>query len=227
MSHPQFVCVLDFEATCDDNVKYFDNEIIEFPSVLLKYDDKNGYVVVSEFQKFCKPLKKSIITNFCNQLTGITQEQVDNGFNFPDVLNDHHKWLIAETGGDVIILTCGFWDLGTVMISECKKWNIVPPKTYLRFINIKNDFKKFYKHNKGLGMATMLNILNINLEGRHHSGIDDCRNIAKIWQRMISDGFTMTEESVVKIDATLYKIKHPERKKEKHIEQMRTARMKN
>jgi len=29
-------------------------------------------------------------------------------------------------------------------------------------------------------MAGMLNILGMKLDGRHHSGIDDCRNIAKI-----------------------------------------------
>jgi ERI1 exoribonuclease 3 len=29
-------------------------------------------------------------------------------------------------------------------------------------------------------MAGMLNILGMKLEGRHHSGIDDCKNIARI-----------------------------------------------
>jgi inhibitor of KinA sporulation pathway (predicted exonuclease) len=224
MSLPEFICVLDFEATCEENVKHFDNEIIEFPSVLLKYDDdsqvnparSNNYIVISEFQQFCKPLKNPVVSKFCNELTGITQEQVNKGNNFISTLNDHHHWLINQTGGwcdNVLILTCGFWDLGKVMIEECKKWKIIPPKVYMHFINIKNDFKKFYKIEKGLSMVRMLEILNITLEGHHHSGIDDCRNIAKIWKKMVLDGYIMPDESVIKIDPISYKTKYSNQEK--------------
>ncbi len=37
-------------------------------------------------------------------------------------------------------------------------------------------------------MTTMLRALDIPLEGTHHSGRDDANNIAKVVQRMISDG---------------------------------------
>ena len=33
---------------------------------------------------------------------------------------------------------------------------------------------------KGFGMKTMLRDLHLELEGRHHSGLDDSKNIAKI-----------------------------------------------
>lgn len=36
-------------------------------------------------------------------------------------------------------------------------------------------------------MAAMLNILKLGLEGRHHSGIDDCKNIARIVERLRSE----------------------------------------
>lgn len=39
-------------------------------------------------------------------------------------------------------------------------------------------------------MVGMLEYLGIKLEGRHHSGIDDTKNIAKILLRIISDGHT-------------------------------------
>ena len=48
---------------------------------------------------------------------------------------------------------------------------------------------------RGLGMVRMLNMLGLRLVGRHHSGIDDCRNIARIVQRMIQAGWTPTSES--------------------------------
>uniref|UniRef100_A0A7S4KAW0 Exonuclease domain-containing protein n=2 Tax=Odontella aurita TaxID=265563 RepID=A0A7S4KAW0_9STRA len=38
-------------------------------------------------------------------------------------------------------------------------------------------------------MAGMLRELGMELRGRHHSGIDDCRNIARICERMLKDGW--------------------------------------
>jgi len=202
MNNPDYICVLDFEATCDNCAK-FDNEIIEFPSVLLKYED-NSYKVVSEFQRYCKPIVKPIVTKFCYELTGITQEKVDTGDIFTKVLKDHGKWIMDNVNDKrVIILTCGEWDLGTMMINECKKHKIKPNKTYQRFINIKSIFENFYKA-KSHGMKDMLEFLNISLEGRHHSGIDDSRNIAKIFQRMVLDGYEYNENDLILVDNNLY-----------------------
>lgn len=70
----EYICVLDFEATCDDITK-----MIEFPSVLLKWDQSLGnYVGKCQFQQFCKPKIYPNLTKFCKELTGI-QEQTDAG----------------------------------------------------------------------------------------------------------------------------------------------------
>ena len=39
-------------------------------------------------------------------------------------------------------------------------------------------------------MPNMLEDLQLKLDGRHHSGIDDCRNIAKIVERLAKLGHT-------------------------------------
>lgn len=71
---------------------------------------------------------------------------------------------------------------------QTKKWNLRVYKKYKTFVNIKEEFKKFYNTHAG-SMVDMLNTLNIELEGRHHSGIDDTKNITKILIRMIKDGY--------------------------------------
>nr|GEX15752.1 uncharacterized exonuclease domain-containing protein At3g15140 [Tanacetum cinerariifolium] len=38
------------------------------------------------------------------------------------------------------------------------------------------------------GMRTMMNELNIQMLGSHHLGIDDTKNIARVLQRMLTDG---------------------------------------
>lgn len=189
-----YICVLDFEATCfeDQNGKL--HEIIEFPSVLLEYDEETGTTkVLSEFQEYCKPKIDPTLSDFCTKLTGITQTQVDSGANFPYVFKRHYLWLQSQIpdiyNTTVHILTYGAWDLNIAFPAECERWNIKSiPSLYKHFINIKKEASEFYKV-KSLGMDGLLNWLKMDLLGRHHSGIDDCRNIARIFQRMLSDGY--------------------------------------
>jgi inhibitor of KinA sporulation pathway (predicted exonuclease) len=52
-------------------------------------------------------------------------------------------------------------------------------------INVKTLFALKHKLGHELGMAGALKYLNIELEGTHHRGKDDARNIAKIlWQTL-------------------------------------------
>ena len=53
------------------------------------------------------------------------------------------------------------------------------PDYLTRWMNVKVCFERLQKRRAG-GMASMLRKLNIRLEGKHHSGIDDCRNTMKI-----------------------------------------------
>ena len=72
--------------------------------------------------------------------------------------------------------------------NQCGLLNMSVPQHFQRWINIKKEFKRCYKIFPG-GMTDMLSYLKIPLVGRHHSGIDDTRNIASVLIRMIQDGF--------------------------------------
>lgn len=94
-----YICVVDFEATCEvDNPSDFHHEIIEFPMVLI---NTNTLEIVSEdfevrlwrssasdciskrvfpflwqvdsFQEYVKPELNPQLSDFCVKLTGITQ----------------------------------------------------------------------------------------------------------------------------------------------------------
>lgn len=202
-----YICVLDFEATCDDNKSFKPaHEIIEFPSVLLQWNNKiKNYEKISEFQRFCKPIVNTQLTDFCKNLTGITQDQVDNGITFPQALNEHHQWLINHTdlydheSPSVIIATFGRWDLITMLPIECKAWGIKSPEIYKKIINVKDAYKSIYHMKKGPGMARMLQLCNLTLDGRHHSGIDDCRNISKLVKHFTEKGFRWDDKYVLDV----------------------------
>lgn len=188
-----YVCILDFEATCwKENGNH---EIIEFPSVLLKWNGTE-VVKVSEFQQYVKPKINPTVSEFCREKLGITQEQVDNGIGLMVVMNQHIAWLKTYTSlENVTIVTCGDWDLKVMLPMDLKNFdtNEEEYKLYKRFVNIKKIFQEVHKtpHHK-YSMKIMLYKLNMTLDGRHHSGIDDCRNICKIFINLVENGLDKT-----------------------------------
>ena len=196
--------MLDFEATCDDGSDPCEpQEIIEFPSVLMKFSDTDKFKldIVSSMEQYVKPVHKPILTQFCTELTGITQTQVNEGVSFKDALNKHRTWLLANIGEDpcvsnVLIVTCGDWDLRQMLPKQCANENVIIPTYLTQWSNIKVIFGlKFPSNKRVTGMVAMLNKLGLPLKGRHHSGIDDCRNIATIC-KAISDTIVPTARLV-------------------------------
>lgn len=186
-----YLCVLDFEASCWEERDAGVTEIIEFPSVLYRVDEANKVIeFVSEFAEYVKPTIHPKLSQFCTELTGIKQEQVDKADTLVTVYHRHKRWIADNVPKDkeFVIATCGHWDLGKHLPYELKIKKISKASAhYDAYINVKDEFKYFYNH-ECKGMKDMLRHLNIRLEGRHHSGIDDSRNIAKVMIKMIQDG---------------------------------------
>jgi ERI1 exoribonuclease 3 len=195
----RYACILDFEATCDRVPGVVENEVIEFPGVLV---DLETGAVVSEFQQYVKPVNTPKLTAFCTELTGITNEVIDSqGVLFPEALSRHRKWLMKETGArtdeelfcseNILFVTCGDWDL-KVMLPAQLRFSEIPRNSvsYLRsWCNVKALCAFFWREKKQPGgMPVMLHRLGLTLEGKHHSGIDDCKNIAKIVVRLREQG---------------------------------------
>jgi len=239
-----YLCVLDFEATCWENVVKDSQEIIEFPSVLYRLDPvyeedvrklagagagagdtDNGvannedtgstsvaveqqcleqeetykepiirkYIptLIDEFARYVRPVLNPKLSPFCTKLTGINQQTVDGADIFEKVYSDHHQWLLSLVPPDAqfAFVTVGNWDIQTMLPKEIKNKKLRLYGIYKRFINIKAEFDYFYGQKSG-SMVNMLNLLGLPLEGKHHSGIDDTRNTAKILLKMLDDGHT-------------------------------------
>ena len=76
-------------------------------------------------------------------------------------------------------VTCGDWDLRTCLRQEAREKKLYI-KNYLRkYINIKKYYAKVLGE-ESHGMMGMLKKLGLKHEGRHHSGIDDVKNITNI-----------------------------------------------
>ena len=113
------------------------------------------------------------------------------------VLKNFHDWLkserLLEENVRFIFVTCGDWDLGTMLRKQCQHFRLERQKYFDHWINIKRSFNQVTGQGGRTGMMEMLNHLKIPHQGRHHSGIDDCRNIAEILRDLIRQGHSFQE----------------------------------
>ena len=86
----EYLVVVDFEATCERGQQTYEHEIIEFPAVLLRTSDA---AVTSEFHAFVRPIENTTLSAFCTELTGISQEIVDEADTLDVVLCNFNTWL--------------------------------------------------------------------------------------------------------------------------------------
>lgn len=197
---PKRFVVLDFEATCDEGGAPQPQEIIEWPSVLVSAATGE---ILDEFTSFVRPIRNPRLTRFCEEFTGIRQRDVDGADPFPEVMERHLAWLdghgLAPRGAGpgedaaspAAFVTCGDWDLAVMLPAQCRVSDPpapLLPRPYRRWINVKQPFATAMGRAKAPGMAGMLRELGLPLEGRHHRGIDDCRNIARIVAALLERG---------------------------------------
>ena len=125
------------------------------------------------------------LTAFCTELTSITQQQVDGAQELEAVLRKFHGWLATHNlpADSILPVTCGDWDLKTMLPGECERKHLDVPEVLLRWCNIKQLFEQVTQK-QPCDMVPMLNAFGLRLEGHHHSGRDDCWNVARIFQKL-------------------------------------------
>lgn len=175
--------IIDLEATCkQERDPNFLNEIIEIGAVLV---DGNKQII-SEFNQFVKPTENRILTQFCKELTTITQEQVDSAQTLTYVLSNLRAWLynlkIESNSPDLTFCSWGDYDKNQ-LIRECRRKNIHYPFDE-GHLNIKQMFARELKC-KPCGVDRAIQMMGWKFEGTHHRGIDDARNITKLFVEII------------------------------------------
>ena len=181
--------VLDFEASghTRDSQTW---EIVEFPCVIVDARTGEG---VREFHRYVRPTANPMLSEFCTAQCGITQEMVAGAGTIGQTLSDFIAWVdtaaVELPMASFAVLTCGDYDLKTALRAEAANKDLPALPTWLRrWVNVKKTFaERYLGTQRPKGMAGMLAHLRIPLEGRHHSGIDDVKNIVKI-VRTLLDG---------------------------------------
>ena len=173
------ILIIDLEATCWDGKipAGQTSEIIEIGISLL--DTHSGEICESR-SILIKP-KHSTVSPFCTELTTITQELLDKeGIGFTQACD-----ILSAEYSQYTWASYGAYDIN-MMKSQCRERGIQYPLSE-NHINVKIFFAEKKGLKKKIGMAGALHILDIPLEGTHHRGIDDAKNIAKILYRCLKN----------------------------------------
>ncbi|XP_069386844.1 ERI1 exoribonuclease 2 [Paralichthys olivaceus] len=202
-----YLIVIDFESTCWREKNHYSPEIIEFPAVLL---NTSSGEVESEFHTYVQPQEHPTLSEFCTELTGITQMQVEAGIPLRICLSRFCRWLqnlqleksvvfpnkqqkcspTSPSQKLCTFLTWSDWDLGVCLQYECKRKQLSKPDVLNSWIDLRSTYRLFYDR-KPKGLNGALQDLGIKFSGREHSGLDDSRNTAQLAARMMRDGCVM------------------------------------
>jgi inhibitor of KinA sporulation pathway (predicted exonuclease) len=169
------VIVVDVEATCWEGQAPpgEEMEIIEFGVCLLDVatgsrDDKTSLLIRPE---------RSKVSEFCTQLTSLTQAQVDGGLKFVDACDYMRKrWGYQRTWA-----SWGDFDRRQLE-RQCRERGTKYPfgRTHL---NVKNLFALRRGLENEVGLDKAMEELGLPMEGSHHRGHDDAWNIARVlWE---------------------------------------------
>lgn len=135
---------------------------------------------------------------------------MDKSPDFIEVLNDFQIWmakytLFQEKSAIFVTGWCsisqksvciaalinntadGPFDIRDFITKQCNHDNISVPLYFHQWVDIRKTFARFHKcrqHN----IAGMLAQLNLDFEGRAHSGLDDAKNIYRIAKHMRDKG---------------------------------------
>jgi 3'-5' exoribonuclease 1 len=166
--------IFDLEATCWEGWDKSQNETIEIGAVKINENKQ----VVAEFSSFIKPLKNPILSDFCKKLTSITQEDIDKAPYFDEVIKQFKTW-IGYGSERYMLCSWGFYDKKQFE-SDCRNFSL-DGDWLSQHISLKHQHGQFKKLQRAVGMKSALQLEGLKLDGTHHRGIDDARNIGKIF----------------------------------------------
>lgn len=184
-----YLCIVDFECTCDEGVQPSPQEIIEFPVLLFNCESGE---LQEEFHTFVRPDYHPRLSPFCKQLTGITQAKVSSAPSLSDALTRFDTWLRQRVPAfaSVAFVTDGRTDVFEFLKPECELLQIPLEIMYPYWefvVNLRETFSSTYGCRPST-ISGMLDALGMEFQGRKHSGLADARNMMSIVKQLLQDG---------------------------------------
>ena len=180
MFNSPYLLAIDLEATCDaTQLPSATREIIEIGAVVI---DGQTKAMVAEFQSFVRPVKTTILTEYCRNLTSIQQDDVDQAPLFPEVLARLNAFLAPYSA----LTFCAWGDYDYRQFRrDCTSHEQTFP--FSAQVDVSRKFRRFKGLDKRPSLREAAAMMDVDFEGTHHRAIDDARCLASILLRFIPE----------------------------------------
>lgn len=174
-------------------------EIIEIGAVKLSEE----FEILDTFRVYIKPNIYKNINKDVQNITNITKEDLEFGYNFIKAFKYFKNW----RGNDNIYCTWSDNDI-KVLIDNCKYYRINTNKWFNKFIDVQNELQYFLKEGQKIGLVNAINKLHLNIEGKtFHNALDDAFYTAKILQFLYVNKVDFTIQDIDSNSLKFYTIK--------------------
>lgn len=176
------ILVVDLEATCwedqttpaGDAQSIHNMEIIEVGGALATR--KGNLVDARSF--LVRPTRNPVLSDFCTELTGITQSMVDEAPAFPEAIEAMNAWLGDLPDG---FIWCSWGNYDRLHLEAQSLLDGAQPAILARpHLNLKRIWRRTTGQKRKNGFAHALAFHGLVFEGHHHRGVDDAQNMARV-----------------------------------------------
>lgn len=172
------VLVIDIEATCwqGEPPPGEESEVIEIGVCVLEV--RSGERLGKE-SLLVRP-QRSTVSDFCTELTTLTQEEVEAGMEFAEACE-----VLSERYRGRQRTWASYGDYDRIQLENQCRSRQVPFPLGPTHLNVKNLLGLVLGRKREVGMAQALKLLDLPLVGTHHRGDDDAWNIAGILAELL------------------------------------------
>ncbi len=168
--------VIDLEATTEDGGwPLAEMEIIEIGVTLVNQDGRE----LDHFERFVKPLRRPQLTRFCQELTHITQANIDSAQTLTAVWPQFERWL-----GHHLPRLAGWASWGEYdrrqFEQEWQQQQLTSALSSLPHVNLKQRFIEARQLQRPLGLNAALQLAGLQFQGQQHRALVDARNTARL-----------------------------------------------
>lgn len=171
--------LIDLEATCWQG---FQNgrkqEIIEIGAVRL-----DGYgTFIDAFETLVRPVHAPRLSAYCTELTGISTAMVRRAPEFPEALDAFLEWA-DPWARHTVWAGWGTFDR-ELLLDSLDDWDM-DGEWFDPYIDVKQQYRALRGWPRTKGLVAALRAEGLTFEGRQHRGLDDARNLARLFVRHI------------------------------------------
>lgn len=169
--------VIDLEATTEEGGWPVEEmEIIEIGATLVAEADGRE---LDHFQRFVRPQRRPLLTNFCRELTHISQASVDAAAPLCEVWPQFERWLTQHHPRLAGWASWGDYDRHQLE-QEWRQHRLDSLLARVPHMNLKQRFAEARQLKRPVGLNAALQLAGLHFQGQQHRALEDARNTARL-----------------------------------------------